>query len=379
MTSNTLAPLHLIHVVDSLEFGGLERVVTDLAIAQQHAGHRVAVFSINATTGFRPTLEAAGIPVIVGNKRGTLDRAVLRALRAASVGQGVDVIHAHNFVPNYYAAIASLFARRKPVLVGTCHDMGMRLSHRRLRWLYRWSLTRTARVAMVGQQVCDRFVQSGIVDASRAITVLNGIPVERFRNSDARRQAARHALGIAADAPVIGCVGRLVGLKNHRLLLDQVPALLAQHPELQIVLAGDGPLQAELRAQAQALDIAEHVRFLGARNDIADILPAFDIFALPSQTEGLSIALLEACATGLAIVATEVGGNPEIIHHDQTGWLVQVDDGPGLGAALQALLRDAPLRARLGAAACAWVGAHASVDALRSAYDDFYAAALDAR
>lgn len=379
MTSTAAQPLSLVHVVDSLEFGGLERVVTDLAIAQQAAGHRVGVFSINATTGFRPVLEAAGIPVIVGNKQGTLDRSVLRALRAATVGCNVDVIHAHNFVPNYYAAFASLFARSGPALVGTCHDMGLRLSHRRLRWLYRWSLTRTARVAMVGQQVCDRFVQSGIVAAERAVTVLNGIPVPRFRNTEARRAAARGTLGLAPDAPVIGCVGRLVGLKNHRLLLEQVPALAATHPALQIVLAGDGPLRGDLQAQAQALGIADRVHLLGARTDVADLLPAFDVFALPSQTEGLSIALLEACATGLAIVATEVGGNPEIVHQDSTGVLVPVDDGPALRAALAQLLGDAPRRARLGANACAWVGEHASVEALRAAYDRFYADALSAR
>jgi len=213
----------------------------------------------------------------------------------------------------------------------------------------------------------------------RAVTVLNGIPVQRFRNTDARRLAARAALGIAPDAPVIGCVGRLVGLKNHRLLLEQVPALAARHPQLQVVLAGDGPLRADLAAQAQGLKIADRVHLLGARNDVADILPAFDVFALPSQTEGLSIALLEACATGLAIVATKVGGNPEIVHHGDTGLLVEVDDGPGLGAALETLLDDAALRARLGANACDWVAQHASVDALRLAYDAFYAAALATR
>lgn len=378
MANNAQRPLGLIHVVDSLEFGGLERVVTDLAIAQQAAGHRVSVFTINATTGFRPVLEAAGIPVVVGDKRGTLDRAVLRSLRAASMDKGVDVIHAHNFVPNYYAAISTLFARPRPVLVGTCHDMGMRLSNRRLRWLYRWSLTRTTRVAMVGQQVRDRFVNTGIVDAARAVTVLNGIPVAHFRNSEARRVAARAALGIAPDAPVIGCVGRLVSLKNHRLLLAHLPGLVRVHQNLRVVLAGDGPLHAELLAQARALGMTDHVLFLGARTDIANILPAFDIFALPSQTEGLSIALLEACATGLAIVATDVGGNPEIVHDGSTGTLVPVDDGPALEAALDTLLRDAALRARLGAAACAWVAANASVDALRVAYDDFYQAAIAA-
>ena len=187
--------LRILHVVDSLEIGGLERVVASLAIAQQSEGHQVVVFSINQTTGFRGLLEQAGIRVVVGEKKGTLDMQVLRRLRA--LARDCDVIHAHNFVPNYYAAAAILGMYRPPVLTGTCHDMGMRLSNRRLRWLYRWSLRRTARVAMVGQQVCDHFVGAGYVSAARASTVLNGVPVGDFASSQIARTGTRGALGIS--------------------------------------------------------------------------------------------------------------------------------------------------------------------------------------
>jgi glycosyltransferase involved in cell wall biosynthesis len=362
----------LIHVVDSLEFGGLERVVSDLAIAQAAAGHRVAVFSINETRGFRPVLEAAGVPVVVGAKRGTLDIAVLRRLRAAVSACRIDVIHTHNFVPNYYAALATFAAPRRPVLVNTVHNMGTRLAQRRLRWLYRWSLTRTARVAMVGAQVRDHFVGAGIVSAARASTVLNGIPVERFNPSAARRAAARTALGVPPDALVVGCIGRLVAVKNHRLLLAQIRALLPKYPRLHVVSIGEGPLDGELRAQANALGITAQVSFLGARADVADLLPGLDIFALPSLSEGLSIALLEACASGLAIVATAVGGNPEIVEDGSSGCLVPSNDGRALEQVLDTLLGDAQLRARLGAAASAWVRTHASIEVMRDAYARFY-------
>ncbi|HJT97498.1 MAG TPA: glycosyltransferase, partial [Rhodanobacteraceae bacterium] len=135
-------PVAILHVVDSLETGGLERVVADLAIAQQAAGHRVAVFTIESTGGFRAVLEAAGVPVLVGDKRGTFDVSVLKALRRAS--REVDVVHTHNFVPNYYAALATLALKPAPVLVNTCHNMGTRLSNARLRRLYKASLARTA-------------------------------------------------------------------------------------------------------------------------------------------------------------------------------------------------------------------------------------------
>ena len=368
--------LKILHVVDSLEFGGLERVMTDLAKAQQARGHEVIVFSINPTVGLLPELLAAGIPVVIGAKSRSLDLDVLGKLRRTAVEGKVSIVHAHNFVPNYYAAVALLGASPRPPLVGTCHDMGSRLSDRKLRWMYRLSLLRTARVAMVGQQVHDRYIASGLVKAGSAETVLNGIPVQRFAGSAERRLAARKRLGLADTAPVIGCVGRLVPLKNQRLMIESLPALLRAHPSLRLVMIGDGPLEPVLRAQAASLKVAEHIAFLGQRSDVADLLPAFDIFALPSLTEGLSIALLEACATGLAVVATRVGGNPEIIRDGQTGLLVPVDDGDALRDALASLLDDPTLRTRLGANACEWVAAHASIDALCSTYDRFYQRAM---
>jgi glycosyltransferase involved in cell wall biosynthesis len=368
--------LRILHVVDSLEVGGLERVVANLAMSQRERGDTVSVFSLNDTKGFASELREARIPVVIGAKRRGWDLAVLRKLRQSACG-AVDVIHTHNFVPNYYAAAALFGATRRPVQVSTCHDMGSRLNNRKLRWFYRWSLTRTARVAMVGRQVHDRYVQSGLVGRSRAATVLNGIPAERFATSPERRRAARAALSLPNDAVVIGCVGRFVGLKNHALMIDSLPALLATTPQLRLVLIGGGELEAALREQVRSLGLTETVVFAGQRADVAGLLPALDIFAMPSLTEGLSIALLEACATGLAVVATRVGGNPEIVHHEQTGLLVPAADGPALREALDTLVRDSSRRERLGANAAAWVREHASMDALSNSYDRFYRDALN--
>jgi glycosyltransferase involved in cell wall biosynthesis len=369
-------PLGILHVVDSLEFGGLERVVTDLAITQQSHGHRVAVFSINTTTGFSSELQAAGIPVHQGHKQGTLDWNVIKSLRGAASGMQADIVHAHNFVPNYYAALSLLAWWGAPTLVNTCHDMGTRLSHKRLKFLFEASLKRTARVAMVGQQVFDRYIQSGMVSAHRADTVLNGIPIERFVATPERRQRARASLGLGQDDLVIGCVGRLVGLKNHRLLIRLLPDLIQAHPNLKLVIVGYGELHQPLETQAAELGLSSHVLITGQRSDVADLLPAFDVFALPSLTEGLSIALLEACATGLAVLASNVGGNPEIIKDGRTGLLVGSDDAPETKAALLKLLGDAALREKLGLAAQQWVREHASTEALHQAYDRFYRSAL---
>ncbi|MCW7537511.1 glycosyltransferase [Aquabacterium sp. A7-Y] len=363
------------HIVDSLERGGLERVVTDLAIAQKRQGQDVCVLSLLDTEGLKSELLAQGVEVVVAGKTRPFDLRVLRTIRRSAAERQVEVVHAHNFVPNYYAAVALCGMPRRPTLVGTCHDMGTRLSSRKLSLFYAWSLRRTAAVAMVGRQVHDRFVGGGIVPGAKATTVLNGIPVERFAPSAERRTRARAALGLAPDALVIGAVGRLVPLKNHRLLIEALPTLAALHPQLRLVLIGGGPLEQELRDEATRLGVAGRVVFAGLRPDVAELTPAFDVFAMPSLTEGLSIALLEACATGLAVVATRVGGNPEIVSHGHTGLLVPAADAGALQQALAELLGQPAQRERLGQAAAAWVRAHASIDTLCRAYDDFYARA----
>jgi glycosyltransferase involved in cell wall biosynthesis len=355
-------------------------MVVDLAIAQRQKGDEVAVFSILETGGLRPELEAAGVPVWVGGKRRSFDWRVLKALRAAARGSSTrpraDIVHAHNFVPNYYSAAGLIGLGRRPVLVGTSHDMGTRLANRRLRWIYRWSLRRTARVAMVGRQVYERFVDSGWVDPRRATLVRNGVPVERFGITAQRRAAARTQLGLAHDDLALACVGRLVELKNHRLVIEVLPQLIASHPKARLVLLGDGVLGEALQSQARSLGLQDRVVFAGERSSVGDLLAGFDLFVLPSRTEGLSIALLEACATGLPVVATAVGGNSEIVEAAQAGLLVPPDDGPALRAAIDRMLGDADQRARCGASARAWVQEHASMDAFRATYDRFYREAL---
>ena len=372
----------ILHVVDSLEIGGLERMATDLAVAQRERGHEVAVLSIVDTDGFRPQLERAGVPVFSGSKSGPLDRRTIATLRDLMRERGIEAVHTHGFVPNYYAAAALVSGRQRAGLVTTCHDMGSRLAGRQLRWLYRLSLLRTTWVAMVGAQVRDKLVDLGVVPSAKARVVRNGIPVERFQRTIERRHEARRRLELPLDALVIGTTGRQVDLKNHSLLLSafaglrkrmQAAGTTVSDRELRLVLIGAGPLSDDLKAEAGRLGIRDAVTFTGARQDIPELLPGLDVFALPSRTEGLSIALLEACATGLAIVATDVGGNPEIIRDGQTGLLVTSEDLDGLIDALQRFAESPEFAQALGDAAHDWVGRNASMQYMADEYQSLYA------
>lgn len=360
----------LLHVVDGLETGGLERFVCDLALSQRAAGQSVAVFSLNRTGGFRGELEAGGVEVIQGDKRGGFDRALIRRLRALVRERGIELVHTHNFVPNYYAALAVLGLRC--ALVNTCHNMGTRLAQRRLRWFFRLSLLRTARAVTVGEGARAHLVGAGLLPAARTLALDNGIPVQRFARDERSRAAARELLGLAADAPVLGCVGRLVALKNHALLIGLLPELRARFAGLRLVLIGDGPLRAELAQQVHALGLGDCVHFAGDRSDVARLLCALDVFVQPSRTEGLSIALLEASAAGCAIVASRVGGTPEIVADGERGRLFESEDAAGLQAMLAELLADAGQRQRLGDAARAWAEREVGIERARERYAEVY-------
>ena len=170
----------------------------------------------------------------------------------------------------------------------------------------------------------------------------------------------------------MGCVGRLVELKNHRLVIDALATLASRLPELQLVLMGGGPLSQELQAHAARCGLADRVTMTGERSDVRALLPALDIFALPSRSEGMSIALIEAASAGLPIIATRVGGNTTLVRDEETGLLVPSDDLTSLVGAIERLARDGELRRRLGGAARQLSLRENSIDVTRVQYDALY-------
>lgn len=369
--------MRLLHVVESLARGGLERVVCDLVLEQSRQGHTVEVFCIFSLGAFAEELQDAGIKVTAANKRVGPDLSALLGLRAAARDARHQMVHTHNPVANYYACTAELTSWRSLPIVNTRHNMGASNPGDRREKLFRWSVRRTSRVAMVSPQVSRRFVADGIVPAAKAAVVMNGIPLGRYlRPNGASRAAARTSLGLDDDAIIIGTVGRLVKVKNHRLLLAAAAPICYRLPKVKIVLLGAGELCDQLAQQAEALGILDSVRFLGERPDIPQVLPAFDVFAMPSLSEGHSIALLEAAASGLPMVATAVGGNPEIVQDGVTGLLVPSENAAALEAALSRLVMDVSERMTFGLQAREWAEKHVSVEVMTASYEALYRSAL---
>jgi glycosyltransferase involved in cell wall biosynthesis len=371
----TPSTLQVVHVVDNLERGGLEHVVCDLAVEQLRRGYAVSVYCLHIPGALAAGLSARGVPVVCGYKRRGPDPRVMRQLGGLLRGAPA-LLHSHSMMPNYYACAARLL-RWSTVVVNTRHDMGSTRAKDLRERLYRLSVPLTRLAVMVSRNVRDHFIAAGIVPASKARLVLNGIHTDCPQCSDPlQRAAARQQLQVGAENFVYGCVGRLVPLKDHATAIRAFAEILVQQPRSRLALLGDGPLRAELEALATQLGVAPAMRFLGERNDIRTLLPGLDAFVMPSLTEGHSIALLEAMAAGSAVLATRVGGNPEIVEDGESGLLIAPRNPSQLAAAMRRLMDDRPLAARLSVAARLWAEQHVSVRAMADAYEAIYAEAL---
>jgi glycosyltransferase involved in cell wall biosynthesis len=375
--------MNITHVVENLNRGGLERMVIELVKLQQQQGHHCQIVCLFEPGALAHELSALGIAVTACGKQPGLDLGAVRRLRGLIRAHATEVLHTHNAVAHYYAVPAAWGSGVRRV-INTRHSMlgarqssddGALISHKvdRRERLYQCAVACTDIVATVCDAARRDAVALGIVPASKARVVNNGIRVEAFeRASESMRARLRGLLQLSDGARVIGSVGRLTRLKDQAGLIKAFALVHAQQPSAALVFVGDGELRESLPAVAIAEGVAESVHFLGDRSDVRELLQGFDIFALSSLSEGYSMALLEACATALPIVATDVGGNGEIVRHDITGLLVAPCDPAAMAAALTTLLEQPSRAQQLGNAARAWVERDGSLASMASGYNHLY-------
>jgi glycosyltransferase involved in cell wall biosynthesis len=199
----------------------------------------------------------------------------------------------------------------------------------------------------------------------------NGIPLPAVLDTISRRATRAALFQRVDDCVVFGSIGRLVALKNHALLLDAFADVARYSPAARLVIVGDGPLRAELEHHSRALGLQGLVLFAGYRDDARELAAAFDVYVQTSNTEGYSIALLEAAGAGLPIIATDVGGNAAIVRHGWNGTLIGARDRESLAAAMTAYL-DVDKRRISGDRGRQWAHESASIDRTAALYAKVY-------
>jgi glycosyltransferase involved in cell wall biosynthesis len=357
----------IVHVLTSFGVGGGERVALDLAIGQRARGHEVCVVSLAPAPDGAMAEEfiAAGIPVERVAKRPGVDPTLVPRLVHVLRGRRADVVHTHNPLPLIYAVPAARLIGAAAVHTKHGYNKGS--------WGQALLRRGAGRLVHAFVAVSDATAKAAIaqhdVPTRRLHTITNGIRLDRYTPDPDARAAMRVELGLG-DAFVIGTVGRLDPSKNQAMMIRALAPRLSS--QLRLVIVGDGPLRDDIHAEVARLPEPRWVVLAGRRMDVPRIMPAFDVFALSSASEGLPLVILEAMAAGLPIASTAVGGIPDVIEDGVTGVLAPVDER-AFAAALDGLVADPSRTREMGrkgrALALGRYGADKMVDAYLELYE----------
>jgi glycosyltransferase involved in cell wall biosynthesis len=342
-------PVGVLMLTKGLGRGGTERLLVDAVRHLDRSRYRVEVaYLLPWKDALVEEVREAGLPVHCLDAPHPASVAWLGRLRRLVRDHDIAIVHTH--MPSTAAAARVALAARRPVIIHTEHNLWGR--YRPLtRWANRLTYRRNRAVIAVSGGVASSIRSRVPVDV-----VLHGVELHRARFDASACSHARTTLGLGLDEPVIGTVGNFTAKKDHVTLLRATAIVREQLPTVRVVLVGSGPLETEMRQTVATLGLEANVLFAGSRGDVPEILPAFDVFALSSRFEGLPIALLEAMATGLACVATGVGGIPEVITDGVDGVLVEPGNPAQLAGAMVDVLRDPARRRALGRRAVARAG-----------------------
>jgi glycosyltransferase involved in cell wall biosynthesis len=252
--------------------------------------------------------------------------------------KGIDIIHCQRHKPTVYGTLAAYMTGKNLKIIS--HVRGLNRTRRfRRKLLNRALFRRISRIVAVSNAVRDDIVRTNPMSfPDKVVTIYNGIGVEPYTACGLTREQARIRLGLPdKEAFVYGTVGRLVETKGLGILLKAFARVYEKYPASWLILAGKGRLEAELRLLAAELNIHKRVLFLGYRTDIPEILKAYDVFVFPSIAEGLPGALLEAMATGIPVIASRVGGVPEILNDPELGMMISPSSVAELTTAMERL------------------------------------------
>ncbi len=359
----------VMQVVLSLNPGGTERLVIELA-RQAATVTRSVVCCLDEPGAWASELHADGIEVVSLHRQPGFHPSVGVRIAELASERGLNVLHCHQYSSFIYGRIAAL--RHPPLrIVYTEHGRLSDAPPSAKRRLVNPILSLfPGSIVAVSRDLRDYLVESGF-PRRRVGVLFNGIQPGRPADATARG-LVRQSLGLDTTKFTVGTVARLNPVKDLGLLLEAFGSLFRCHPEVALVIVGDGPDRRTLERNAQDLGCAAGVHFIGHRDDARQLLPALDVYVNCSITEGMSVTILEAMAAGLPVVATRVGGNPELVEDGVTGVLVPERSAAGLADGLRRLLASPREREGMGAAGRARLVAEFSLDRMVRQYFDAY-------
>jgi len=340
-------PIRVVELLATGSNGGAQEHVLNLVTRIDRERYDLSVCSLSAGSAVR-RLERAGIEVCIIDGRD--DEAAIEEVAAHLAATRADVIHNHMYraeiVGTQAAWRVAESARQRPYIVSTVHSSRVRSDEDRA--LVRRLTPKMDHLIAVSTSIVHKIELEERVGAPVTL-IYNGIDLDRY-DQQLPCCTLREEYGLPPEGPMVGVVARLEPEKGHPTLLDAWPAVLAELPTATLLIIGEGSRQEALEAQAAALGITASVVFTGRRDDVPAVTKALDVAVLPSYREAQGLTVLEAMALSRPVVASNVGGIPEMIEDGVTGLLVPPHEPPALAAAVIRLLRDHPLADTLGRA-----------------------------
>lgn len=344
-------PLRVGFVLHVMQVAGAE-VLTREMIRRLGDRIRPTVFCLDAVGRIGEEMVREGLDLVCLDRRPGWDWRVSLRLAKAVAERRLDVLHAHQYSPYFYAALAKARGPHRPRLILTEHGRHFPDHVSPLRRAVNRVVLAPLADAITA---CCKFSAEGLskVDGfpgSRIEIIENGINVAQY-GPPISKADAKSNVGLDSSRRHLIHVARHHSVKDQPTLLRGFAAASADLPDVDLLMVGDGPLRPDLEKLAAELGIASRVKFLGIRTDIPDLMRAAEVFALTSVSEAASLTLLEAMASGLPSVLTNVGGNPEIVRHEREGLLFPRSDWAGCAAAIRRMFTDPALAERCAAAA----------------------------
>jgi glycosyltransferase involved in cell wall biosynthesis len=348
-------PRVLFHIVNSLRPAGAEQFVVNMLRYHDRSRYFPVCICSRAPLGshLEAAVEQMGVPLYfleVTEKR--LHWVQDPKLDALFKKYRPTIVHTH--LGGIVYAFVLTMKYRTPVRVHTlhsvaAHEMGMGPSRRVRLLAFRFRVGSFVPVA-IAEEVARTF--ETLYNYPNPILIPNGVSIDAFSPDREVRQRVRRELEVEPQTLVFVHVGRFAAVKNHEMLVAAFAQLVGQQPlPTELWLVGDGELREAVQHQVRALGIESRVRFLGVRSDIPDLLRAADVFVFPSRWEGNPLSVMEAMATGLPVIATAVGGVPELVEDGVSGILIPNEDRDALVAAMQRMVEQPDLRVQMGQAA----------------------------
>jgi len=365
----SVRPLRVLHVVFSLDIGGLENGVVNLCnrLDQERFAPSICTFLAGGT--LEAYVDASRVETFNVQRRWNNDPTLPFRMAWQLNRRRIDILHTHSWGTLVEGVLGARMARVPTIIHG---EHGLLRSQRRNLIVQRWLWRKAHQLLAVSEPLADRMARVVGFPRSQIKVIGNGVDTQRFRANLGGQVQSRTRWGLPVDKLLLGMAARLDPVKNHLGVFRAVDQVRRQGLDVAIALAGDGPLRDELEKAARDLGIDDRVHFLGNVKQIDVFYSALDVFVLNSHSEGMSNTVLEAMASGLPVVATAVGSNPELVVEGRTGLLVPPGDVASLADGLARLARLPGLRQAMGAAGRRRAESQYSIDRMVRQYETLY-------